>query len=279
MSLEKPDWLRVRVPAGEQREHMFDLMSSLSLHTVCEEANCPNLSECFCRGTATFMILGRQCTRNCTFCNVSHNTPDRPDLEEPRHVAEAVHALNLRHAVITSVTRDDLSDGGAAVFADTIREIRELNPETTVEVLIPDFQGNAEALQKVMNAAPDVLAHNVETVPSLYPAVRPMADYQQSLALLRRAADQLARVKSGIMLGLGETESQVKAVLSDLLEAGCTRLSIGQYLAPTPAHHPVVAYVTPEAFREWEETAYRMGFVHVASGPLVRSSWHAEEGL
>ena len=291
--IRKPDWLRVRVRSGEQREKLFSLLSSLSLHTVCEEANCPNLSECFCRGTATFMILGRQCTRNCTFCNVSHDAVEAPDPQEPAHVAEAVAVLGLRHAVVTSVTRDDLPDGGASQFEKTVRTIRERTPDVTVEVLIPDFRGNPEALKTVLSTRPDVLAHNVETVPRLYPAVRPMASYVQSLDLLRRVADYAAefsggelsgdqrriRVKSGFMLGLGETESEVEALMSDLRATGCERLSIGQYLAPSPSHHPVIAYVTPEAFAQWEKAAYNLGFEHVASGPLVRSSWHAEEGL
>lgn len=279
-TLRKPDWLRIRVRSDEQRDKLFALLSSLSLHTVCEEANCPNLSECFCRGTATFMILGRQCTRNCTFCNVSHMAVEAPDPEEPAHVAEAVALLGLRHVVVTSVTRDDLPDGGASHFADTIRAIRERTPEVTVEVLIPDFQGDAEALACVVSSRPDVLAHNVETAPRLYPAVRPMASYQQSLELLRRAADLGVRhLKSGFMLGLGETDAEVETLLTDLRESGCDRVSIGQYLAPSPSHHPVVVYVPPERFSDWEKRGYELGFAHVASSPLVRSSWHAEEGL
>ncbi len=317
----KPDWLRVRVPASSDREEMFRLMKSLSLHTVCEEANCPNLPECFGRGTATFMILGRQCTRNCTFCNVSHEAPSLPDPAEASHVAEAVRKLRLRHVVVTSVTRDDMPDGGAGQFAKVMGAIRNENPDTTVEVLIPDFNGDRASLQTVLDARPDILAHNVETVPSLYPAVRPMANYLQSLELLRRAAEWGGGqgfggnvvsggisgsggngdddgsssghtteqnnmpgpgkpwVKSGIMLGLGETDNEVMKVLEDLRAAGCTHLSIGQYLAPTRLHHPVVSYADPRKFAEWEKIALSMGFVHVASSPLARSSYHAEEGL
>ena len=283
----RPDWLRIRVPAAEQRERMFALLAGLSLHTVCEEANCPNLAECFCRGTATFMILGRHCTRNCLFCNVAHEAPGAPDATEPARVAQAVAALGLRHVVVTSVTRDDLPDGGAGHFAETVRAIRAGNPDTAVEVLIPDFQGDASALEAVLEAKPDVLAHNVETVPSLYGAVRPMAGYRQSLGVLRQAADWAAmhpsssrlQVKSGFMLGLGETDAEVGALLADLRKAGCDRISIGQYLAPSPSHHPVVSYIPPESFARWERIAEGMGFAHVASGPLVRSSWHAEEGM
>lgn len=282
----KPEWLRVRVPAAEDRDEVFRLMETLSLHTVCEEANCPNLAECFGRGTATFMILGKQCTRHCTFCNVSHQTPTPVDPNEAEHVAEAVKKLRLRHVVVTSVTRDDMPDGGAGQFARIIAAIRTMNPGTTVEVLIPDFRGDRAALETVLEARPDILAHNVETVPSLYPAVRPMADYRQSLALLQHAAQwgdgtgfKSSYVKSGIMLGLGETEREVTRVLEDLRAVGCTHLSMGQYLAPSGRHHPVAAYVTPEMFAEWKKTALSLGFLHVASGPLVRSSYHAEEGL
>ncbi len=299
--LPKPEWLRVRVSASSDRDEVFRLMKDLSLHTVCEEANCPNLPECFGRGTATFLILGRQCTRNCTFCNVSHNSPAPVDPNEADHVAEAVKKLRLRHAVITSVTRDDRPDGGAGQFAQVITAIRNETPGVTVEVLVPDFQGDRAALETVLEAGPDILAHNVETVPALYPAVRPMADYQQSLELLRQAADwrsdtgsdpdpgmsgQAGRsgrrrpfVKSGIMLGLGETENEVMKVLEDLRAVGCTHLSIGQYLAPSVRHCPVSAYITPQRFVEWEKIARSMGFAHVASGPLVRSSYHAEEGI
>jgi len=279
VSAARPDWLRIRVPAGEKRESMFEMMRGLSLHTVCEQANCPNLGECFERGTATFLILGRECTRNCTFCNVSHQTPTAVDPMEADHVVEAVTKLQLHHVVVTSVTRDDLPDGGAGQFAAVIHALRKQVPDTTVEVLIPDFQGDPDALSTVLDAGPDVLAHNVETVPSLYGDVRPMADYQQSLTLLKRASSKMSRVKSGFMLGLGETEPEVRALLHDLREAGCTHLSIGQYLQPSAAHHPVRAYIPPETFARWAEIAYEMGFGHVASGPLVRSSYHAEKGV
>lgn len=277
---KRPPWLKIRVPAHEDRNGMFAMMQSLSLHTVCEEANCPNLAECFGRKTATFMILGRNCTRNCSFCNVAHRGTDAVDADEPENVARAVFGLKLKFVVITSVTRDDLPDGGAAHFAETIRRVRLQNPETGIEVLIPDFKGDGQALDVVLEAKPDILAHNIETVPELYPEMRAMADYGRSLELLRRAAAAgRVRVKSGIMLGVGETEEQVMATLKDLRAAGCDILSIGQYLAPSAAHHPVVEYVAPEQFIVWRDRAVAMGFSHVASGPLVRSSYHAEEAV
>jgi len=276
----KPDWLKIRVSAHEERNTMFQMLEGLSLHTVCEEANCPNLSECFGRKTATFMILGKNCTRNCTFCNITHHQTDAVDFGEPDRVAAAVKQLGLRHVVITSVTRDDLQDGGAGMFASTILAIRKENPNTSIEVLVPDFQGDATALQIVLAAKPDILAHNLETVPSLYSAVRPMAIYVRSIELLKRAAlVRDIRVKSGIMLGVGETKEQVLAVMDDLLKAGCRFLSIGQYLSPSDAHYPVLSYVTPDEFSEYQKTGRLMGFAHVSSGPLVRSSYHADEAM
>ena len=274
-----PPWIRRRFPPQEEWERVERLLRSLSLHTVCESARCPNLGECFRRGTATFLILGDTCTRSCRFCAVKKGIPLPPDPEEPRRVAEAARTLSLHHVVVTSVTRDDLPDGGAEHFAKTIQAIRECLPQATVEVLVPDFQGSAEALEVVLAARPDVLNHNVETVPRLYPLVRPQADYARSLELLRRTRARYPGilVKSGLMVGLGETQKEVEAVLWDLKEAGCDVVTIGQYLRPTAWHLPVVAYVPPEVFAHYREYALRLGFRGVASGPFVRSSYRAEE--
>jgi len=274
-----PPWIRRRFPPQEEWERVERLLRSLSLHTVCESARCPNLGECFRRGTATFLILGDTCTRSCRFCAVKKGIPLPPDPEEPRRVAEAARTLSLHHVVVTSVTRDDLPDGGAEHFAKTIQAIRECLPQATVEVLVPDFQGSAEALEVVLAARPDVLNHNVETVPRLYSLVRPQADYARSLELLRRTRARYPGilVKSGLMVGLGETQKEVEAVLWDLKEAGCDVVTIGQYLRPTAWHLPVVAYVPPEVFAYYREYALRLGFRGVASGPFVRSSYRAEE--
>jgi len=274
-----PSWIRRRFPPQEEWERVERLLRSLSLHTVCESARCPNLGECFRRGTATFLILGDTCTRSCRFCAVKKGIPLPPDPEEPRRVAEAARTLNLRHVVVTSVTRDDLPDGGAEHFAKTIQAIRECLPQATVEVLVPDFQGSAEALEVVLAACPDVLNHNVETVPRLYPLVRPQADYARSLELLRRTKVRYPGilVKSGLMVGLGETQKEVEAILWDLKEVGCDVVTIGQYLRPTAWHLPVAAYVPPEVFAYYREYALRLGFRGVASGPFVRSSYRAEE--
>lgn len=275
----KPDWLRVKIQGSATSQNVAAMVEDLSLHTVCVEANCPNRMECYNRKTATFMILGRHCTRNCTFCNVNHAVPTPVDPEEPAKVAEAVVKLGLRHTVITSVTRDDLPDGGAAHFAAVVRAIREKAPGVAVELLIPDLQGSDEALKTVMASHPDVLNHNVETVPELYAAVRPQADFRQSVALLQRckALDPSVKTKSGIMLGLGETREQILFVLKALREAQVDLLTIGQYLQPSEAHYPVQDYVTPEAFEELKQLALSLGFEGVASSPLVRSSYHADE--
>jgi lipoyl synthase len=277
--LTKPPWLKKRLSSGEGYQKVVKLLRECSLHTVCEEALCPNLGECFANGTATFMILGDHCTRNCRFCAVLHGLPEAPDKNEPQKVADAIKALGLRYAVVTSVTRDDLPDGGAGHFAGTISAIKNRNPGTQVEVLIPDFQGSAEDLKTVVAAAPHVLNHNIETVPRLYPAVRPQADYHESLKLIRRAGetDPDLATKSGLMLGLGETHEEVQKVLYDLLAAGCKLLTLGQYLAPSKNHHPVMEYVPPDQFAKWEETTRKMGFEGVASGPFVRSSFRAGE--
>jgi len=277
-----PPWLRKRVPAGGEAEHVRRLLAELDLETVCSGAHCPNLPECFARGTATFMILGRSCTRSCRFCAVPSGPPGPPRPDEPEAVAEAAVRLGLRHVVVTSVTRDDLSDGGADHFARTVRAIRRRLPETRVEVLVPDFQGRAADIETVCRAGPDVVNHNVETVPRLYPSVRPEADYRRSLAVLaeaRRLADACGRpcrTKSGLMVGLGETPDEVRRVLADLRRVGCGIVTIGQYLAPSKRHVPVARFVEPGEFEAWEAEARAMGFAAVAAGPFVRSSYRAE---
>jgi len=275
----RPEWLRVPHRDGLEMRELKRLMRSKHLHTVCEEANCPNMGTCWAQRTATFMILDDVCTRACRFCNVRSGRPGPPDPEEPRHVAEAVQAMGLHHAVVTSVTRDDLPDGGASVFAEVIRQIRALQPDCTVEVLIPDFQGARAPLETVMQAAPDVLNHNVETVPRLFPRVQPRNRYQWSLAILA-AAQELAPgvlVKSGLMVGLGESEDEVLAAMEDLREASVDILTIGQYLQPSRHHLPIARYYPPQAFAALRESGLAMGFRWVESGPLVRSSFHAGE--
>jgi lipoic acid synthetase len=279
--LQKPPWLRVRFPSGPQYEQTRRLLRQGRLHTVCQEACCPNMFECFSNHTATFLILGDHCTRNCAFCAVKHGAASLPDPDEPQRVALAAEEMQLTYVVVTSVTRDDLADGGAGHFAATIRALRERRAAMRVEVLIPDFQGDPAALHSVLAAAPDVLNHNIETVPRLYPTVRPEAVYARSLDLLRAAAAHAARIptKSGLMLGLGETETEIRQTLADLRQAGCRILTLGQYLQPTPAHHPVAAFVTPEAFARWRREALAMGFDEVASGPFVRSSYQAQNAF
>ncbi|MYI97749.1 MAG: lipoyl synthase [Acidobacteria bacterium] len=273
----RPGWLRVRVPSGPPRGRRRTLLREKNLHTVCEEARCPNVAECWGQGTATFMILGDICTRACRFCAVTTGRPVGLDLEEPERVADAVELMELRHAVITSVNRDDLADGGAGIFAETIRAVRRRCPDTTVEVLIPDFQGDWAALAIVMEEDPEILNHNVETVPRLYKAVRPGARYQRSLDLLRRAKELRpgALTKTGVMLGLGETAEELDALMGDLVRNSVDILTAGQYLQPTPAHLPVERFVPPDEFREVAERGKAMGLRHVEAGPLVRSSYHA----
>ena len=275
----KPEWLKKRIPSGQACTEVSSLLRDRQLHTVCQEAHCPNLGECFSRRTATFLILGNRCTRNCSFCAVQHDSPLLPDEGEPERVAMAVEALGLRYVVITSVTRDDIPDGGALHFAKTIRSIRDQMPDTRIEVLIPDFQGAEWALKVVMEARPDVINHNIETVPRLYPEVRPQADYRRSLQLLTRCSEMDRRIvtKSGLMLGLGESPEEVLRVLRELLESGCQLLTIGQYLSPSSAHHRVIRFAPPEEFTQWEEVASRAGFMGIASGPFVRSSYKAAE--
>lgn len=266
-------------------EDVSRLLAELDLATVCREAHCPNQGECFSRGTATFMILGRSCTRNCRFCAVLEGDPGPPDADEPRAVAQAAARLALRHVVITSVTRDDLADGGAAHFADTIRAVRARLPNAALEVLTPDFEGRSRDVITVLDARPDIFNHNIETVPRLYPAVRPQADFARSLAVLvcakarARAAGMNLHTKSGLMVGLGETGLEVREVMQALREAGCDMLTIGQYLAPSDQHVPVARYVEPDEFAAWQTQAEEMGFSAVAAGPFVRSSYHAEDLL
>jgi lipoic acid synthetase len=271
----KPEWLQKRVNPGEQAE-MRKLLGDLRLNTVCQQALCPNISECFSCGQATFLILGRNCTRLCSFCNVEKSVPQPVDREEPVRVAEAVRRLKLAHVVITSPTRDDLPDGGAGLYAATVAAIRFASPATRIEPLIPDFQGNRLSVATVVTSGPDIIAHNVETVPRLY-HIRSGADYGRSLEVLRMCGELGTHipVKSGIMLGMGETGAEVAQVLSDLRRVGCAYLSIGQYLAPSRHHYPVQEYVRPELFEQLRETALGMGFTHVESGPYVRSSYHA----
>jgi lipoyl synthase len=279
--MAKPEWLKIKVRSGPENAAVEEILARLSLHTVCEEASCPNLMECFGRKTATFMILGRICSRNCTFCDVSKGIPQPVDGEEPAHLAQAVKELALRHVVITSVTRDDLPDGGAGHFAQTIKSIREAGSMAAIEVLIPDFKGDMEALKKVIDAEPEIINHNLETVPRLYSEVRPMAVYRRSLELLKniKSIDKDIMTKSGIMLGLGESEDEVIQVMKDLRTVNCDLLTIGQYLAPSKNHHPVIEYVHPDIFEKHKKTGSELGFRHIASGPLVRSSYMAHMAL
>ncbi|MFQ6057508.1 MAG: lipoyl synthase [Anaerolineae bacterium] len=274
----RPPWLKVRAPWGENYTRLKGLMRGLELHTVCEEALCPNIGECWGAGTATFLILGDTCTRSCGFCNIKTGRPGPLDLLEPERVARAVARMKLRHAVITSVNRDELPDGGAYIFAQTIRRIRERVPGCTVEVLIPDFKGSLAALATVMAERPHILNHNVETVPRLYRRVRPQANYRQSLEVLRRAKELDSEVvtKSGMMVGLGEEWGEIMQVMADLRVVNCDVLTIGQYLRPSAQHLPIERYYTPQEFDQLRAEGERLGFKHVESGPLVRSSYHAE---
>jgi lipoyl synthase len=277
--LRKPAWLKKTLPKGSEYEKVRAVLSKSKLHSVCQEAKCPNIWECFSQETATFLILGDRCTRNCRFCAIAHGPPGPPDPEEPARVGEAAKSMGLSYVVVTSVTRDDLPDGGAGLFAETIREIRKKMPNALVEVLIPDFQGNTGALQEVLDAVPNVLNHNLETVPRLYPSARPEAVYRRSLDLLKnaRAYNPDIPTKSGLMLGLGESPEEVEQTLEDLLETGCNILTLGQYLQPSKEHLPVERFIPPSEFERWVEKALELGFSQVASGPFVRSSYHAKE--
>jgi len=275
---KKPDWLKIKLTSGSSFASTKKLLNRHSLHTVCRSAMCPNLHECWSKGTATFLLLGNVCTRSCRFCAVAtERRPAMPDPEEPAKIGEAVKTMKLRHAVLTSVNRDDLADGGAAHWVETIRAIRAANPGVSIECLIPDFQGDEKALDSVMQERPEVLNHNIETVPSRYASVRPQASYERSLAVIERAKRQFRlATKSGMMVGMGESPEEVEASLRDLRRHGCDMVTIGQYLQPTAAHLPVSRYVTPEEFESYREIALNAGFWHVQSGPFVRSSYHAE---
>jgi lipoic acid synthetase len=274
---KRPEWLKVKIPLGDKFAEVKSLVGNQKLHTVCEEARCPNISECWNRGTATFMILGDVCTRSCGFCAVKTGKPTWLDAEEPKRVADSVRQMKLRHAVITSVNRDELPDGGSMIFAETIHEIRKALPTCRVEVLIPDFKGSEENLLNVVRANPDILNHNTETVPRLYQVVRPQANYRQSLELLERAKKFGMLTKSGLMVGLGETNEEVVEVMKDMRAVDLDILTIGQYLQPTKEHIPVDRFVHPDEFRMFHDKGLEMGFRVVESGPLVRSSYHADE--
>ena len=274
---KRPEWLKVKLPVGENYNDVKNLVRRQSLHTVCEEARCPNIAECWNNRSATFMILGDTCTRSCGFCNVKVGIPNELDLAEPRRVADSVKELGLKHVVITSVNRDELKDGGALIFSETIRLINEDMPDTTIEILIPDFRGEQEAFNIIMKYPPDILNHNLETVPRLYHVVRPQAKYERSLQLIRWFKDKYLRTKSGIMVGIGEQPDEVLDLMKDLVEHGCDILTIGQYLQPTKMHLPVDRFVTPEEFKMYNEEGLKMGFKIVESSPLVRSSYHADK--
>ena len=277
--IKKPDWLRVKLPIGENYKHVRGLVDQHKLHTICESGNCPNMGECWGEGTATFMILGNTCTRSCGFCAVSTGRPDPLDWDEPQRVAEAIHLMKVKHAVITSVDRDELKDGGSIIWANTIKAIRSLNPETTLETLIPDFKGEKENIQRLIDVAPEVVSHNIETTERLTRKVRIQAKYYRSMDVIRTLKKGGMRTKSGIMLGLGEEKQEVIQTLQDLYDNGCDVVTIGQYLQPTAKHLPVVRFVHPDEFAEFKEIGYQIGLDYVESGPLVRSSYHSEKHL
>ncbi|AVY92825.1 MULTISPECIES: lipoyl synthase [Microvirgula] len=277
--LKKPEWIRAKLPTGQRFFEIKDILRSQKLHTVCEEASCPNIGECFSHGTATFMIMGDICTRRCPFCDVGHGRPSPLDPDEPKHLAESVAAMKLKYVVITSVDRDDLRDGGAQHFADCISAIRATSPSTQIEVLVPDFRGRLDlALDILTRTPPDVMNHNLETAPRLYKQARPGADYQHSLELLKqyKALNPKVATKSGIMVGLGETDEEVYEVLEDMRAHDIEMLTIGQYLQPSNGHLPVLRYVHPDQFKQYEDRAYEIGFKHAAVGAMVRSSYHAD---
>ena len=277
--VRKPEWLKISIGANERYTETKRIVESHCLHTICSSGRCPNMGECWGKGTATFMIAGDICTRSCKFCNTQTGRPLPLDPDEPTHVAESIALMKLSHAVITSVDRDDLPDLGAAHSAQTIREIKRLNPETTTEVLIPDFQGRKELVDQVIKACPEIISHNMETVKRISPQVRSAANYHTSLEVIRQIAESGITAKSGIMVGLGETPAEVEELMDDLISVGCKILTIGQYLQPTHKHFPVAAYITPEQFAVYKETGLKKGFEQVESAPLVRSSYHAEKHI
>lgn len=277
--LKKPEWIRAQLPTGKKFFEIKNILRDQKMHTVCEEASCPNIGECFSRGTATFMIMGDICTRRCPFCDVGHGRPNALDPEEPQHLASSVAAMNLRYVVITSVDRDDLRDGGAQHFADCITAIRERSPNTKIEILVPDFRSRMDiALEILAKTPPDVMNHNLETHPRLYKQARPGANYQHSLELLRRYKEMMPHIptKSGIMVGLGETDDEVREIMRDMRANNIEMITVGQYLQPSNSHLPVLRYVTPEMFKQFEHEAYAMGFTNAAIGAMVRSSYHAD---
>ncbi len=274
--LKKPDWLRVKLPIGESYKHVRGLVDKHKLHTICESGNCPNMGECWGEGTATFMILGNTCTRSCGFCAVSTGRPDPIDWDEPQRVAEAINLMKVKHAVITSVDRDEIKDGGSIIWYNTIKAVKSLNPDTTLETLIPDFKGEKENIQRIIEAAPEVVSHNIETVERLTRQVRIQAKYWRSMDVIKTLKDGGMRTKSGIMLGLGESLDEVKQTIKDLYNAGTDVITIGQYLQPTKKHLAVVRFVHPDEFAELREFGYSIGLDYVESGPLVRSSYHSE---
>ncbi len=273
----KPDWLRVKLPIGESYKHVRKLVDTHKLHTICESGNCPNMGECWGAGTATFMILGNVCTRSCGFCAVATGRPEPLDWDEPQRVAEAIFLMKVKHAVITSVDRDEIKDGGSIIWNNTIKAVKTLNPDTTLETLIPDFKGQKEAIQRIIEAAPEVVSHNIETVERLTKQVRIQAKYWRSMEVIKTLKEGDVRTKSGIMLGLGEEKEEVIQTLKDLANAGCDVVTIGQYLQPTKKHLPVHRFIHPDEFKEYREIGYSLGLDYVESGPLVRSSYHSEK--
>ncbi len=277
--VKKPSWLKVKLPTGENYRKVRALVDEYKLHTICESGNCPNMGECWGEGTATFMILGNICTRSCSFCAVATGRAQTYDLDEPKRVAEAIKLMNVKHAVLTSVNRDELPDKGAKVWADTIRMVKEMNPNTTMETLIPDFLRKWDLLYQVIDEKPEVVSHNMETVPRLYRKVRPQAKYERSLEQIKLTKERGRRTKSGVMLGLGETEAEVFEIMDDLVAHGCDVLTLGQYLQPTKMHVAVEEFITPEQFDYYKQVGLAKGFKYVESGALVRSSYHAEKHI
>lgn len=277
--IKKPDWLRVKLPTGTEYVKVRGIVSKHKLHTICESGNCPNMGECWGAGTATFMILGNICTRSCGFCAVATGKPKPADWDEPKRIAESVQLMGVKHCVITSVDRDDLKDGGSIIWAETIKEIRKISPETKFECLIPDFAGKWENLQRIIDAAPDIVSHNIETVRRMTAQVRIQAKYDRSMEVLKRLDEAGVKTKSGVMVGLGETEAEIFETIQDLANVKCDVLTIGQYLQPTPKHLPVARFVHPDEFKAYREFALDKGFRFVESGPLVRSSYHAEKHI